>query len=123
MKENVFDLLDTFCNNEMADFMDHKLYYMLQSMTNELGYRLICKYGYGKEKRDSRNVYLSISVNDHNNVPIQIYDEGDLSASTELIKIDKRERVSFFAWNDEDFVDSIHWMIRMLREIKLSENN
>lgn len=120
MRKNVLDLLTMYCNAELADFKCHQLYTELQAMVDKLGYHLKSECGKGSAKNYSRYVYLSISVYNQDNDLIEIYDEGYLSAATELIEIDKKERIRFLSWNDEDFVDSIHWIIRMLQKQKCS---
>ena len=67
-------------------------------------------------------MYLNICIHNPNKEIVEVFDEGMLCASTELVVIDKKERLRFFSWSDEDFVDSIHWIIRMLQEIEYSKN-
>ena len=117
MKKKILDLLDTYCNSEIADFRRHQLYNELYDIAKELGYHIKCEHGRGSNCRDL-NVYLSICVYNQDKEAIEIFDEGELSAATELVVIDKKEKISFLSWDDEDFVDSIHWIIKMLQEIK-----
>lgn len=121
MQKKILDLLDTYCNAEIADFRCHQLYTELSNMANELGYHLECGHGRSLNDRDC-NVYLYIHVYNQNKETVEVFDEGELSASTELVVIDRKERIRFFSWDDEDFVDSIHWMIRILQKIKCSKN-
>ena len=118
MRKKILDLIDIYCNSEIADFSGHQLYTRLQDMVNALGYHLECEYGRGVTRDTFSNVYLSISVYDQYNETVEIYDEGCLSASTELVMIDKKERIRFLTWEDEDFIDSIHWMTRLLQKLK-----
>lgn len=121
MKKNVLDLLDVYCNSEIAEFKSHQLYAKLCNMVKGLGYDLECGYGRSLNDRD-RNVYLYICIHNQNMEIVEVFDEGELCASTKLIVIDKKDRIRFFSWADEDFVDSIHWMIRLLQEIEDSKN-
>lgn len=122
MKKNVLDLFDMYCNAEIADFKCHQLYAELCNMANGLGYYLEC--GHGRSLNDlDRNVYLNISIHNQNKNIVEVFDEGALCASTELVVIDKKERIRFLSWDDEDFVDSIHWMLKMLQEMKFCRYN
>ena len=47
---------------------------------------------------------------------IEVYDEGVLVASTILVLVDKKEKIKFFSWTDEDFIDSLRWIIRTLKK-------
>ena len=118
MDKKILDLLTVYCNSEIADFRCHQLYTELQAIVDELGYHLECECGRGGTKDLSNNVYLSVSVYSQDNTAIEIYDEGLLSASTELVMIDKKDRIRFSSWNSADFLDSVHWIMRMLHKLK-----
>ncbi len=122
MNNNLCSLINAYCEAERSDFESHELYIELYDIASEMNYTIKCEYGKGATKDVSRNLYLCISIYDHDNQCIEIYDDGFLSASTELVLIDRKGRIRFCTWDDEDFLDSIHWMIRKLQEIKCQKN-
>lgn len=110
--------LDFYCQNELEDFIQSELFLTIEQMAKE--HRLTVCYAFdkGKDKAKSNNTYLGIQICDENNQIVEIYDDGFLSISTELITIDKKERIKFFPWNDEDFIDSLKWVIGCLENYK-----
>lgn len=57
------------------------------------------------------NYYLSLEIKDSNNNLYETY-EGGLSISTPLILIDKKMKFSFLDWQNEDFLNDVHWLIK-----------
>ena len=54
--------------------------------------------------------YLSLEIKDSNNNLYKTH-EGGLSIATPLIWIDKKMRFSFHDWQNEEFLDELHWLI------------
>lgn len=75
--------------------------------------QLICNLGIHKRYK---NFYLSVSIYNQKDEIIEVYDEGVLVASTILVLVDKKEKIKFFSWTDEDFIDSLRWIIRTLKK-------
>lgn len=121
MNGNVTGVIDAYCNNEMMSFKSHGLFDKLSSLVNELDYIIICEYGKVTGNNRTLDFYLSLSVNRKNGECIEIYDDGYLTAATMLVQVDRKERIRFYSWDDEDFLDSISWIIRNLKSIRNGE--
>lgn len=77
------------------------------------------EYGFsnGKAKSNSQNLYFYVNVFDKNNQIIEICDEVCFSIATTLISIDKKERIRFYSWKDEDFIEDLVLMINYLEKL------
>lgn len=117
MNENLIKALSLYCNSEIANFENSELFIEMQNLVKELNYTLVCDYGKELDNKKSENLYLSITIYDSKNEIIEIFDDGFLVASTMLVLVDKKQRLKFFSWEDEDFIDSLNWIIRNLKEI------
>ncbi len=110
MVDNKNEAFKYYCENEIEDIKKLPLYIELCHSVEAKGLTLVSDYGPSSDKKD-KNIYLGVTIFDKNGNLVDIYDEGTLAIATPLITIDKKERVMFFSWNDEDFIDSIKWMI------------
>lgn len=115
--DNLYSILNFYCESEIKSFKKSDLFIELESIVKELNYILICEYGKECSNIKSENIYLSLTVYNKNNEIIEIFDEGCLSAATILILVDKRKRFEFFSWKDEDFIESIQWIINELKKL------
>ena len=118
MRDNLSEILDEYCDNEIVRFKKHESFCMLYELVNELNYALTCSYERIHGNNGSISLYLNISVCHKNGEFIEIFDEGCLSAATILALVDKKERIIFYPWDSDDFLDSINWIMRNLRNIK-----
>ncbi len=112
MNENVLKIVDIYCQEEMNSFRKDKYYKELFELTQKLNLKLVCDCGQLEEK--DKKIYLSVSIYNQNDEIIEVYDEGFLVASTILFSVDRKEKIKFFSWTDEDFIDSLKWMIQSL---------
>lgn len=117
MNDNVIIFLNSYCENEIKRMKASSLYYHLQNLLNKNNLILVCEYGTGQFNRKSTDWYLSITVLNAKNEMIEIPDDGVLTAATKLIFIDKKERVKFFSWEDEDFIESINWIMQSVENL------
>ena len=62
----------------------------------------------------SENFYLTITIFNTNNKEIEIFDEGSLTAITLLVEVDNKQRVRFFSWSDDEFIDDLKWIVKHL---------
>lgn len=113
MNQNVLKVVDIYCQEELNSFKMDKYYKEILELTQKLNLKLVCDSGQLEEK--DKKVYLSISIYNQKDEIIEVYDEGILVASTILVFVDKKEKIKFFSWIDEDFIDSLRWIIRTLK--------
>jgi len=118
VSDNLLKILSIYCENEVNDFKNNQLFIELNNLVYKLNFTLVCECKKGIDiNNKSKNIYLSISIYNQNKEIIEIFDDGYLSASTLLFSIDKKERIKFFNWNDEDFIDSLNWIIKNLSKL------
>lgn len=118
MNENLLKVLSLYCNNEIENLKNSKLYIKLQKLVSDLKYILVCEYGKELENKKSKNIYLSITVLNGKNEVVEIFDEGVLTASTLLVLVDNKNRYKFLSWKDEEFIEDLNWLIKELENIK-----
>ncbi len=116
MLSRISETIKYYCENEMKDFKDSSIYKRIEELVNLKGLKLDCSYGKALEQIDE-NLYLGISVLDKNNNIIEIYDDGFLSVSTIIVLIDKKDKVKFFPWTDDEFLEDLNWIIKNLNNI------
>lgn len=118
MNENLLKALSLYCNNEIENLKNSKLYIKLQKLVSDLKYILVCEYGKELENKKSKNIYLSITVLNGKNEVVEIFDEGFLTAATLLVLVDNKDRYKFLSWKDEEFIEDLNWLIKELENIK-----
>lgn len=130
MNENLLNTVNYYCENEIDAFKNSELFKEVNTLVNKLNYTLACEYCNAIENK-SECFFLTITVFDTNNEEIEIFDEGSLEAFTRLIEIDERQRVKFYSWSDDEFIDDLKWIIghlnsfstNSIRNRKLSNYN
>ncbi len=114
MNENISEILNLYCQNEMNILKQSNLYVFLSKKVESLGLKLICDFGKEKDSTKSNDLYISISILNKQSEFIEIWDEGFLTTATILVSVDKKERVKFFSWKDKEFLEDINWIINQL---------
>lgn len=115
MTDNLTKALFVYCNKEINNFKHDKLFIKLNTLVNKLHYNMHCEVG--KDKKKSSNIYLSVIIYNCENKMIEIYDDGFLLTSTLLISIDRKQRLRFYSWNDDEFIADLEWIIKNLEII------
>ena len=118
MNENLLSVLSLYCNNEIDNLKNNALYIKLQQLVNELNYVLVCEYGKELDNKKSENLYLSITIFNDKNEVIEIFDDGFLTVSTLLVRVDNKHRYEFLSWQDEEFIEDLNWLVKELANIK-----
>lgn len=115
MNDKIKQTLELYCQNELNDFCKSELFSAIEKAAKQRNYILKCEVGKAVDSRKNDETYLSVNVFDVNNKIVEIWDDGPLSISILLLSIDKKERVEFFSWADEDFIDSLNWILECLK--------
>lgn len=114
MNENISETLNFYCQNEINRLKQNDLYVSLSEKVETLGLKLTCDFGKEKDSTISNKLYISISILNKKDEIIEIWDEGFLTIATILVLIDKKGKIMFFSWKDNEFLKDINWIINQL---------
>jgi len=74
-----------------------------------------------KKNEYPKTIYLSFSVTDQQGkiVLVDSLDFEHLTDATRILEIDRKNRVTFFSWqDDEEFIESLEWITKELRKMR-----
>lgn len=111
------ETLKFFANQMIDDFKKSNIYKKFYVDAAKLNCKIKVECGKSVNLKD-QNIYFGIVFCDEYDKPIEIYDEGEMSASISIIKVDKKNRYYFSHWNQDDFVEDISSLISKIKELK-----
>lgn len=123
MNINTVKSLDFYCKNEIRSLKESNFLSRILLLSKLLDYDVDLSVGEAldvKESKYPKIIYLSVSVLDKekNIVLINPVDNEHLTDATKILEIDKKERVIFFTWQeDEDFIESLKWIAKELQKL------
>ena len=123
MNINTVKSLEFYCKNEIRSLKESNFLSRILLLSKSLDYDVDLSVGEAldvKESKYPKIIYLSISVLDKekNIVLVNPLNNEHLTDATKILEIDKRERVIFFTWQeDEDFIESLKWIIKELQKL------
>lgn len=123
MNKNAIQILDLYCKNEVCSLEESLYLSKIISLTNLLDYDIDISVGEAldaKKNKYPKIVYLSVSVLNKNGeiVMVNPTDFEHLTDATQVLEIDKKERVKFFTWQeDKEFIESLEWITAELEKI------
>lgn len=123
MNINTVKSLDLYCKNEIHSLKESNFLSRILLLSKLLDYDVDLSVGEAldvKESKYPKIIYLSISVLDKNKniVLVNSIDNEHLTDATKILEIDKKERVIFFTWKeDEDFIESLRWIAKELQKL------
>ena len=123
MNINTVQSLEFYCKNEIRSLKESNFLSRILLLSKSLDYDVDLSVGEAldvKENKYPKIIYLSISVLDKekNIVLVNPLDNEHLTDATKILEIDKRERVIFFTWQeDEDFIESLRWIAKELQKL------
>ena len=123
MNINTMKSLDFYCKNEIRSLKESNFLSRILLLSKLLDYDVDLSVGEAldvKESKYPKIIYLSVSVLDKekNIVLINPVDNEHLTDATKILEIDKKERVIFFTWQeDEDFIESLKWIAKELQKL------
>ncbi len=109
--------LNYYVNQMIEDFKKSDVYKKLCVEAANLNCKIKVDCGRSVDLKD-HNIYFGIVLCDEYDKPIDIYDEGEMSASISIINVDKKNRYYFSHWNQDDFVEDISWLINKIKKLK-----
>ena len=123
MNINTVKSLEFYCKNEIRSLKESNFLSRILLLSKSLDYDVDLSVGEALDAKESKYpkiIYLSISVLDKekNIVLVNPLDNEHLTDATRILEIDKRERVIFFTWQeDEDFIESLKWITKELQKL------
>lgn len=117
METSVNDVLKYYCELEKEKFICSPIFSTFNELIKSQGLNIKIDFGRAKDKRD-KSLYLSLSVHYKNGELIEIFDEGNLTTSTMLVLVDKKERYKFLSWSDDEFINDLNWIIIQIKNNK-----
>ena len=109
------ETLNYFANQMIDDFKKSDIYKKLCDEAAKLNCKIKVDCGKSVNLKD-HNIYFEVVFCDEHDKPIEIHDEGEMSASISIITVDKKNRYYFSHWNQDDFVKDISWLINKIKE-------
>lgn len=116
MSDKINEIIASYCESEITEFKASLMFENLSALIKKSNLFLECDYGYEKNKNYG-NTYLSVTILNEKKEPIEIYDEGFLTASSILVSIDKKNRYKFYSWKDDEFIDDINWIVEQIKKV------
>lgn len=123
MNINTVQSLEFYCKNEIRSLKESNFLSRILLLSKSLDYDVDLSVGEAldvKESKYPKIIYLSISVLDKekNIVLVNPLNNEHLTDATKILEIDKKERVIFFTWQeDEDFIESLKWITKELQKL------
>ena len=122
MNLNLKEIIALYLDKEMLDLKNHPLFKKIKEIVDKNSFILECISGCIKNIKNE-NMYIHLEVYNEKNEEIEIYDDGNLTAYTEVIIHDKKDRYKFSSWRDDsDFLESLEWIIKNLIQITNGKN-
>ena len=124
MNHNLKQSLDYYCKNEIQTLENSEYVSKIRSLAKSAGYLLDLSVGEAmdaKKNKYPKTTYLSFSVVDQQGriVVVNSIDFEHLTDATKILEIDRKNRVSFFSWQDDkDFKESLKWIAQELEKQK-----
>lgn len=111
------DTLQYYTNQVLDDFKKSDVYKKLNTEVESLNCKIIVECSKSVDIKDN-NIYLGITFCDECDKPIKIFDEGEMSTSISIVRVDKKNRYYFSHWQQDEFIDDITWLINKIKELK-----
>ena len=124
MNQSIMQTLDYYCKNEVQILKNSEYFLEISFLAKLLGYSIDISIGEAMDaKKDKypKIIYLSFSTIDDQGkiIFVDSLDFEHLTDATEILEIDRKNRVKFFSWqDDEEFIESLKWIIKELRKIQ-----
>ena len=121
MNQNAKQAIEYYCKKEIQTLKLSEHFAKISTLTNSLGYMIDISVGEANDKKKDKfpkTVYLSFSIIDQQGTitSLDSLDFEHLTDATRILEIDRKNRVTFFSWHDdEEFIESLEWIIKELK--------
>lgn len=107
-------IIEFIKNYEITNLQENELYKKIEDMASKLGFYVECYCDFSPE--NNKQLLLGFSVFKEEQEIVEVEEKSYLCPSTPVLEIDKKGRFKFFDTFDEDFLDSINWVIEELKK-------
>ena len=121
MNQNAKQTIEYYCKKEIQTLKVSEYFAKISTLTNSLGYMIDISVGEtNDEKKDKypKTIYLSFSIIDQQGTIalVDLLNFEHLTDATRILEIDRKNRVTFFSWqDDEEFIESLEWITKELK--------
>lgn len=110
------EILELHINYEVDKLKNNEQFQMIQQLAKDLGFSVDYYCEFSPENKSQ--LLLGFAVLDEKTEIVEVEEKSFLCPSTPVLEIDKRGRFKFFVTFDEDFLDSINWVLEELKKYK-----
>lgn len=110
------EILELHINYEVDKLKNNEQFQMIQQLAKDLGFSVDYYCEFSPENKSQ--LLLGFAVLDEKTEIVEVEEKSFLCPSTPVLEIDKRGRFKFFDTFDEDFLDSINWVLEELKKYK-----
>ena len=114
--KNIKEVLDLHINYEIDKLKSNELFQKIQQLATNLGFLVDYYCEFSPENKSQ--LLLGLSVLDEKGEIVEVEEKSYLCPSTPVLEIDRKCRFKFFDTFDDDFLDSLQWVIEELKKYK-----
>ena len=114
--KNIKEVLDLHINYEIDKLKSNELFQKIQQLATNLGFLVDYYCEFSPENKSQ--LLLGLSVLDKKGEIVEVEEKSYLCPSTPVLEIDRKCRFKFFDTFDDDFLDSLQWVIEELKKYK-----
>ena len=124
MNQIIKQTLDYYFESEIQTLKNSEHFLEISSLVKSLSYSIDISIGEVadlKKEKYPKVLYLSFSITDQHGkiILVDSMDFEHLTDATKILEIDRKKRVRFSTWqDDEDFIESLEWILKELRKMK-----
>ena len=124
MNQIIKQTLDYYFESEIQTLKNSEHFLEISSLVKSLSYSIDISIGEAadlKKEKYPKVLYLSFSITDQHGkiILVDSMDFEHLTDATKILEIDRKKRVRFSTWqDDEDFIESLEWILKELRKMK-----
>ena len=112
------NLVDYYCEMELNEFRDCDLFKEIEQLLKKTNANMKLECGKDPIMKKRDDVYISLSLWNSKNEMIEIFDDGFLSASSKIVMVDSKKRISLFDWTqDDELEDDLYRIVDYLKKI------
>lgn len=122
LKENnildkyIKEILELHINYEIKKLKNNEQFQEIQQLAKNLGFSVDYYCEFSPENKSQ--LLLGFAVLDEKTEIVEVEEKSYLCPSTPVLEIDRKCRFKFYNTFDEDFLDSINWVLEELKKYK-----
>ena len=112
----ITEILELHINYEIDKLKDNEQFQEIQKLSKDLGF--VVDYYCEFSPENKSQLLLGFVVLDEKGEIVEVEEKSYLCPSTPVLEIDRKCRFKFYNTFDEDFLDSINWVLVELKNYK-----